>query len=639
MSEQPHHNLSALGQSAVDYARRGMWVFPLDPRGKKPLGRLVPHGLTQATNDVQQVAEWWHKAPNANIGISCGPSKLVVIDVDPRHGGDESIRDLMAKYPELDDTLTGETGGGGWHLCFLAPAVPIANSTGTLAPGLDVRGVGGYIVAPPSIHPDGKAYEWMVGYGIEEKQPARLPLPLIELLQTSEGKSRFLGTETVLEGVLEGDRDNQLFKLASSFRGAGVPIQYAYEMVKDAAAKSNPPFPPDEARRKVESAYRYPEGRVAIATPREVDPETGELLPLERVDLWPYVSGEAVPPVFVVEDIVIASHVHLVYGEPGCGKTILAERWMLDCVVRGEHVMFIDEESGTGMTADRLRAMGANAAISDYLHYYPFPGITLEDAERLMSTVGVIRPALVVFDSMADVLSAGGLDENGSMDVTRWMMGIAVRIAREYGAAVLILDHNTKDASNTKYSRGSGAKKAKADIAWFVEKKQDFDANTTGRVTLERTKNRIGFMKERVEFVVGGKDGALTVERFDVSKHKGTSVSVGADRCLTSIASGHNTPKKLEVAMGVGGTTVRTRLEELERLKFIERKGETSNRTLVLTEEGLHHLLKSVSTVVEPTPPAISTTLGGSIGAPVVELGVSGGPPDETIDMEMLSDE
>jgi hypothetical protein len=124
--------------------------------GKHPLPALAPNGVKNATRDHKLIEHWWTARPDANIAIATGDG-VVVLDIDPRHGGDESIVALQKTHGRLPQTLTAHTGGGGWHVYF---AGGIANSVGALGAGLDVRGAGGFVVAPPSLHVSGKHYEW-----------------------------------------------------------------------------------------------------------------------------------------------------------------------------------------------------------------------------------------------------------------------------------------------------------------------------------------------------------------------------------------------------------------------------------------------------------------------------------------------
>ena len=593
--ERATYDLSPLGQAAVDYARRGYWVFPCEPRGKKPLGRLVPHGLNQASNDPAVIADWWTKQPNANIGISCGPSKLVVVDVDPRHGGDESIRDLMAKYPEMDDTLTGETGGGGWHLCFLAPAVPISNSTGSLAPGLDVRGVGGYIVAPPSIHPDGKAYEWMAGYGIEEKLPAKLPLPLIEALTTSpDGADAPVDVAAVLGGVGEGERDWQLFRLAAKLRYADLPIDWAYRLVGEAAAACVPAFPADEARKKVESAYRYPAGKVAVVAEPVVDPETGaEVVGLGTPDdLWAIIRDGVPEPSWLVQDILVPGGIHMLHGEPEHGKTWIALWAVRELARSGRRILVIDEETGKNRMAEKLQTMGFTEGEVNMIRYFGFRMADFHNfddlAQRIAHEVDDYEPALVVFDSLADALMSAGMDENDAIDVTRWITTVCTYTSQRTGAAFLLIDHITKAADNTRYSRGSGAKLAEMDVAWLCKQVFEFDRTRVGIVDLIRKKNRPGTLKEAVRFSIGGYNGEFVCEPFNVNRPWVTINEVpDAERKIIALLitkgdEGAQKAELLEVA-GVGKTKGGDHIANLLKEGRIRAEGATKDRRFYST--------------------------------------------------------
>lgn len=108
---------------------------------------------------------WWRRWPRAGVGIITGEtSGIVVIDVDPRHGGDATLAALEEVHGPLPVTLTARTGGGGWHYVFRHPGFVVQNvqndETRKLGPGLDVRGDGGQIAAAPTLHASGRRYEW-----------------------------------------------------------------------------------------------------------------------------------------------------------------------------------------------------------------------------------------------------------------------------------------------------------------------------------------------------------------------------------------------------------------------------------------------------------------------------------------------
>lgn len=145
---------AALAEAALWYARQGWPVFPLQPRGKKPYPGS--RGLHDATTDTDQVGIWWTDRPASNIGLATG-HVFDVIDVDGPPGF-ASLADL--REDGMIPPVLGKvwTPAGGRHL-FVAPTGD-GNAAG-LRPGVDYRGLGGYVVAPPSVHPNGGRYEWM----------------------------------------------------------------------------------------------------------------------------------------------------------------------------------------------------------------------------------------------------------------------------------------------------------------------------------------------------------------------------------------------------------------------------------------------------------------------------------------------
>jgi hypothetical protein len=163
--------LSNHGRWAVRYVEVFGWhIFPLRPRTKEPFGGL---GVYNATNDIDQIADWWRWQPNANIGWHPGADGCLALDADSykhTYGG----ADLLS--PADQETVTSLTGSGGTHLTYRLPeGVRVGNATGRLPAGIDIRGWGGYIVLPPSIHPNGRRYQWETRYGPHEIPIAPLP--------------------------------------------------------------------------------------------------------------------------------------------------------------------------------------------------------------------------------------------------------------------------------------------------------------------------------------------------------------------------------------------------------------------------------------------------------------------------------
>jgi hypothetical protein len=169
---------TSLADAALSYAAMGWCVFPLAPRSKEPL--RGSHGYKDATFDLTTVQQWWREHPDANIGLAT--TNLAVLDVDPRNGGDSTLDDLEAQYGRLPHTVESHTGSGGRHLFFLRPEADIRIGTHALGPGLDIKSGGPYVVLPPSIHPNGQAYEWEASSEPGMVDVAPMPAWMVELL-------------------------------------------------------------------------------------------------------------------------------------------------------------------------------------------------------------------------------------------------------------------------------------------------------------------------------------------------------------------------------------------------------------------------------------------------------------------------
>ncbi len=139
--------------AAMEYIKMGLAVFPLEERGKRPITR---NGCKDATTDAAQVKAWWQQYPESNIGIATGSRSggifVIDLDVDEDRGidGYHMLEDWQRENGRFPDTWTAITGRGGYHLYFKYDS-EVRNRAGIID-GVDIRGEGGYVVAPPSIH-------------------------------------------------------------------------------------------------------------------------------------------------------------------------------------------------------------------------------------------------------------------------------------------------------------------------------------------------------------------------------------------------------------------------------------------------------------------------------------------------------
>ncbi|MDP6708345.1 MAG: bifunctional DNA primase/polymerase [Alphaproteobacteria bacterium] len=241
--------------AALDYARRGWSVVALVPRDKRPL--VAWRELQERRAEAPEIEAWFARWPDANVGIVTGAiSELVVLDVDPRHGGRESLAALVTEPAE---TLEVTTGGGGHHYYYRHPGGTVPGRV-ALRPGLDVRAEGGLVVAPPSIHPSGGAYSWRTGHGPDEAALAALPNWLRLLLGETappRGHPVRYWRALLAEGVGEGARNNTIASLAGHLFFHGADVEVATELLLCwNQARCRPPLAADEVVRTVASIAR-----------------------------------------------------------------------------------------------------------------------------------------------------------------------------------------------------------------------------------------------------------------------------------------------------------------------------------------------------------------------------------------------
>jgi hypothetical protein len=254
-------------EAALTYATVGLRVLPLhsapggvcscgkpecDDAGKHPRTR---NGLTDASADVAVIAEWWRRWPNANVGIRTGPeSGIAVLDLDPRHDGIASLEALERKHGRLPQGPQALTGSGGQHRYFSYPTNGVRNSAGALGDGLDVRGDGGYVVAPPSVHANGNQYKWLRDLDVGLPDPGVL---FADAMKRRNGAAR-----KVDEIIPEGKRRAAMLTIAGKLKRAGLTGTEILPTLRELNRRCRPPL--DE--RELES--------VAFESTIEPDPDT-----------------------------------------------------------------------------------------------------------------------------------------------------------------------------------------------------------------------------------------------------------------------------------------------------------------------------------------------------------------------------
>ena len=357
-----------LADFALLYADEGFRVLPLHSLrspgccscGSAQCGSVAKHprtfkGVKDATSQPEQVREWWRLYPDANIGIATGQGMLV-IDIDPKHGG--SLETLNAVLP-LPPTATVHTGGGGFHLYFMCSlAYSIRNSVSKLAPGIDVRGENGYVVAPPSIHASGNRYYWESHKGFAVAPPALIALvtenasPLLRHntspapITISSNPANTVASPAPAQSITtssyfipEGKRNATLVSLAGSLRNQGANEE-ALVLVLQATNKGccQPPLPEHEVRQICKSAVNWTPGVSGQV------PSNGALV-VKQVEAL--MSSELSSPPWAIPGL-LPEGVSLLAGKPKMGKSWLALSLAISIAQGGNALGTLPTNQGDG---------------------------------------------------------------------------------------------------------------------------------------------------------------------------------------------------------------------------------------------------------------------------------------------------
>jgi len=254
-------------EAALSYAGRGFSVIPVRP-DKKPFIPWTDYQKRRATAD--EIRTWFSKHPDAMIGIVTGEiSGILVIDCDTPEGYEA----IQKHLPEGLLFPIARTPRGGWHLWFIYPVGSrITIGTGIM-PGVDYRGEGGFIIAPPSVNGNGKGYTWQEGLALGDIGPAALPGALLSVLLNNSlyrggvvncDSSRPQETTKTTDNhkfFIQGHRDEDLFHAANCLIKGGCEIPFVQQVVEILARNSTPPFPENEIGTKIESALKRAESR------------------------------------------------------------------------------------------------------------------------------------------------------------------------------------------------------------------------------------------------------------------------------------------------------------------------------------------------------------------------------------------
>lgn len=437
---------STLLASAEYYASLGWAVLPLKPKSKRP---LTEHGLNDATTDINVIHDWWLKCPDANIGINCEQSGLVVVDIDPRNGGDSTIKNLLEQYGAFPPTLMQETGGGGEHYFFKHPGNGIKFGS-KLGAGVDIK-VNGYIVADPSIHPSGGKYT-LQGYPTE-RPPAELPQWIVDLGATTTT------TATPLpDSIPEGARNDTFASLAGSMRRRGASVEAILAALEVDNKRCEKPLPQQELARIAKSVGRY-------------EPEAPKTVLPPTVNAVDFMAMDIPHPGSILEGCIDKGAKICVNGPSKARKTFFVMELGISIaaglpdflgwsIPQARNVLFVQMEVQDHFSQHRLidicRAKGVDRASLNKFHIINARGSILEasNIDEIKTRVEQVGAELVIIDPLYKILS----DEIDQSAVKKLMAGFD-RICNETHAAILYTHHYAKGRGGDKLTidRASGS--------------------------------------------------------------------------------------------------------------------------------------------------------------------------------------
>jgi hypothetical protein len=248
-------SITKLHEAARWYVDHGIPVFPLCPRSKKP---ITEHGFKNASVDPHRVGVWWTEHPDANVAIPMGElSRLLLLDLDYRNGSVvEDRADLIRLYGPIPDTAEVISGGGGRHIYFRHAGGKVPKQ---LAKGIELKGEGGYAVAPPSVHPSGDEYAFDGTDGA--KALLNVADPPEWLLAAIAKAAHRAKSDASTDQWPEGERNTRLTSLAGRLRRGGLGVDaIAAALLAENRRRCIPPLDDAEVHRIARSIGRYAPG-------------------------------------------------------------------------------------------------------------------------------------------------------------------------------------------------------------------------------------------------------------------------------------------------------------------------------------------------------------------------------------------
>lgn len=579
-------------ESALDHARRGFSVFPLVPNAKTP---AITNWQNLATTDPTQINTWWEQWPNANIGITT--TQYLVVDIDPRNGGDVTAKGL-ALIEDFPKTLCSRTGGGGSHMIYRLPDhVVVRGGKDKLGPGVDIKSWGGLIVAPGS-DVNGKNYAWL-----NNRPIAPAPEWLIARCKTPRPKGENAGKRVVEEDdtavdlafqwlanksptAVLGELKDTAYKVACRLFDFGVSRATATELLREwGNVKCEPRLEDDTIAHTIESASKYRGNAIGSAHPSapgfepvEIrqktsdiirNPQTADNRGLHYVR-FAEAAGRALThnaeP--LIDGILDCGTMSIVYGESNSGKSFVEMdkdfhisagiEWASRPVKQGA-TMWVAAEGGAGIYK-RLAALKKHYERDDVpMFVVPCPVNLLDPKADVDPLIELIKKAgaeygkplvKVSLDTLSRVISGG--DENSSVDMGQLVHHFDA-IRSHTGVHLAVIHHTGKDKARG--ARGHSLLRAAtdteieiADRTMTVTKQRDLEGDVVLRFGLKPVSIGVDqrgkmatscYVEIRQNNSIPDEPGALTTETSDFADDLIAALWAKCDKNIKSLEGKH----------------------------------------------------------------------------------------------------
>lgn len=488
-----------VGHKHRDPQTREMVLCTGDRVGKTPLVRWRGYQLDLPSED--DVRGWWATWPDANIGMCTGElSGILVLDAD----GNDARKGCLQRggLDETPTVWTGKIGGTHFHLAY--PEGENLRNFARKLPNTDMRGEGGYVLLPPSLHASGNVYRWAEGTrNIPPSPPPQWLLDLIHDGGENTERADPIDVDGALGGFPEGERDDGLWRFACRMRHDDTPQAYAELLIQEAARNCRPPFGLAEAVEKVRRAYReYEPGNAspdvdfdAEFSPTDARPQTE---PPPAIFLRPISELLAMPevdPDWMVDQLFTVGSNGWVAAEPKVGKSwvVLELAYALStgspflgrfAIKQPRRVIYVQEEDSVQRVLRRLKRIikGDPSRIvppDENWHWSVRAGFRLDDLawmEKLRQEIIAHKAEVVILDVFNRL---HGSDENKQAEMTAILNRLTL-LTRDYDCSFIIVHHNRKpqqgnEARGNQMMRGSGVLAGWAECSLYLKRGKEKD--------------------------------------------------------------------------------------------------------------------------------------------------------------------